>query len=159
MDRAVQLFVDDLVAGYRFQGETKTLTAEHFAQFAAMTGDKHPIHYDPAYAAGTRFGRPLAHGLLLTSLTALGATKFSESMEDSMVALVEQRMRFLRPAFAGDILTPDFEVISNSTTQSGRTARVEISVKLLNQSGESLLEGIHVYIIRTQPNVAGQKDK
>ena len=102
MERAGQLFADDLAVGFAFRGEPTVLTAEHFSQFSALTGDKHPIHYDAAYAAKTRFGRPLAHGLLLTAMTALGATTLSASLEDAMIALVEQQMRFLRPAFVGD---------------------------------------------------------
>ena len=46
MERVPQLFADDLAAGFRFQGEAKTLTTDMFAQFAAMTGAPeigHPI--------------------------------------------------------------------------------------------------------------------
>jgi 3-hydroxybutyryl-CoA dehydratase len=148
MDRAPQLFADDLVTGFRFRGEAKTLTADMFAQFATMTGDAHPIHYDETYAKGTRFGRPLAHGLLLTSLTALGATSLSRSVEDSMVAMLEQRMQFLRPAFVGDVVVPEFEVVSMEPTGSGRTARVEMAVRLLNDAGEPVIEGRHAYLLR-----------
>ena len=42
-----------------------------------MTGDAHPIHYDDDYAAKTRYGKRLAHGLLVMSMTALGATSMS----------------------------------------------------------------------------------
>jgi 3-hydroxybutyryl-CoA dehydratase len=148
MDRPSQLFADDLVAGLRFHGEAKTLTTEMFLQFAALTGDAHPIHYSEAYAAKTRFGGPLAHGLLLTSLTALGATSFSRSVEDSMVAMLEQRMQFPRPAFIGDVVTPEFEVVSVAPTASGRTARVEMAVWLTNQDGERVIEGRHAYLLR-----------
>jgi 3-hydroxybutyryl-CoA dehydratase len=148
MERAPQLFADDLVVGFRFRGEAKTLTTDMFTQFATMTGDAHPIHYDEAYAKGTRFGRPLAHGLLLTSLTALGATSLSRSVEESMVAMLEQRMQFLRPAFVGDVVVPEFEVVSMEPTTSGRTARVEMAVRLLNDAGEPVIEGRHAYLLR-----------
>jgi 3-hydroxybutyryl-CoA dehydratase len=154
MDRAPQLFADDFVAGFRFRGEAKALTAELFAQFATLTGDAHPIHYDAAYAAGTRFGRPLAHGLLLTSLTALGATSLSRSVEDAMIAMLEQRMQFLRPAFIGDVLVPEFEVVSMEPTASGRAGRVEMAVRLLNQAGEAVIEGRHAYLLRRRPPTA-----
>jgi 3-hydroxybutyryl-CoA dehydratase len=153
-DRAAQLFADDLAAGFRFRGEAKTLTTDMFRQFAVLTGDAHPIHYDEAYAANTRFGRALAHGLLLTSLTALGATSLSRSLEDSMVALLEQRMQFLHPAFIGDVVTPEFEVVSVEPTTSGRTARVEMAVSLTNQAGERVIEGHHVYLLRCRPPAA-----
>jgi acyl dehydratase len=152
MSAPAQLYADDLTVGLRFRGEDKPLTQERFMQFAAMTGDAHPIHYDSAYAAAhSKFGKPIAHGLLLTSLTALGATKMSERIVDAMVAMVEQRWRFLSPAFVGDTVSAEYEVLSNQPTASGKTARVEIGVRLLNQAGVCVLEGAHVYLIRRRP--------
>jgi len=151
MPRTKQLFADDLAVGFVFRGEATALTSEHFSQFAALTGDKHPIHYDAAFAAKTKFGRPVAHGLLLTAMTALGATSFSEALEDAMVALVEQQMRFLHPAFEGDVLTPKFAVVSNKPSTGGRTAIVEFSVGLSNQAGKQILKGRHVYLLRRSP--------
>lgn len=43
------------------------------ALFAALTGDAHPLHYDPELSRSTRFGQPVAHGLHLAALTALCA--------------------------------------------------------------------------------------
>jgi 3-hydroxybutyryl-CoA dehydratase len=151
MPRAKQLFADDLTVGLVFRGETTALSLDHFSQFAALTGDKHPIHYDPAFAATTKFGRPVAHGLLLTAITALGATSFSAALEDSMVALVEQHMRFLHPAFVGDLLTPEFSVASNRPSAGGRMAVVEFAIELFNQAGEPILKGRHVYLLRRGP--------
>lgn len=36
--------------------------------FARLTGDANPIHLDPAYAATTRFQRPIMHGFLSASV-------------------------------------------------------------------------------------------
>ena len=63
---------DELQPGQVFTSPSKTLTDAHFLFFSGLTGDNHPIHYDVEYARTTRFGKPLAHGLLLASLTALG---------------------------------------------------------------------------------------
>ena len=44
---------------------TLTLTQAQFDRFAALSGDDNPIHVDPAFAARTRFGRTVAHGMFL----------------------------------------------------------------------------------------------
>ena len=52
----------------------RQITIEHifsqddFERFALLSGDNNPIHTDPDFCAGTRFGRTVAHGLLLCSV-------------------------------------------------------------------------------------------
>ncbi len=81
---------EDFKVGDTFESPSKTLNDAHFMFFAGLTGDAHPIHYDDEYAKGTRFGRRLAHGLLLTSMTAVGASTLSPLIEHSIVAFLEQ---------------------------------------------------------------------
>lgn len=145
---ASQLYAEDMQVGFTFVGEDKTLTAEMFMAFAGLTGDGHPIHYDERYAAKTDFGRPVAHGLLLTALTAVGATTTSPRLTDSMVALISQRTDFLKPAFVGDRLRASYTVVSNSENTSRTKARVEVKVTVLNQDGDTVLSGAHVYLLR-----------
>lgn len=148
-DRAQrQLFAEDLVAGQSFAGTPRRVAVEEFAAFARLTGDDHPIHYDEAFAAATRFGRPVAHGLLLMAMTALGATPMSHRLHEAMVALAEQRCRFLKPVFAGDVLTCRFEVGAVEHKPGRETALVRFNVRLLNQSDEAVLEGEHAYLLR-----------
>ena len=43
----------------------KTFTQEEFNLFADISGDNNPIHVDPEFSAGTRFGATVSHGMLL----------------------------------------------------------------------------------------------
>src|SRR5437879_13072505 len=92
-------YFEDFTVGDRFESPSRTLTDAHCLFFAGMTGDNHPIHYDDEYGKKTRFGRRLAHGLLLTSLTAVGASTLAPVIEESIVAFVEQSTRFRAPVF------------------------------------------------------------
>lgn len=143
-----QLWFEDLAVGTRFDGEAHELDESAFTAFAKMTGDAHPLHYDAEYAKTTRFGKPLAHGLLLVSMTALGATKFSERLHDSMVAFLEEGFRFLKPVFPGDVVRPRFEVKEASAREGSSSGRVRIAVRLENQHGEAVAEGFHEYLVR-----------
>ena len=141
---------EDFKVGDTFESPSKTLNDAHFMFFAGMTGDAHPIHYDDEYAKGTRFGRRLAHGLLLTSMTAVGASTLAPVIEHSIVAFVEQTTRFLVPAFVGDTIKPRHEVIE---LQRKRTAGLlTLRVTLTNQRGETILDGQHTYLIAYRPS-------
>jgi len=47
----------------------KTITAADIEAFAALTGDRNPLHLDDAFARQSRFGRPVAHGVLVAGVT------------------------------------------------------------------------------------------
>jgi acyl dehydratase len=149
VDGVSQRWFEDFRVGDRFASPSKTLTDAHFLFFAGMTGDAHPIHYDDEYAKATRFGRRLAHGLLLTSLTAVGASTLAPIIEASIVAFVEQSTRFRGPAFIGDTLKPEHEVIALERKRSA--GLLTLRVTLTNQRGETVLEGEHRYLIAYRP--------
>lgn len=132
--------------GECFEGPSKTLTDAHFLFFSGLTGDVHPIHYDAEYAKETRFGKPLAHGLLLSALTALGASTARDRLEGFV--FVEQGCRFLRPAVVGDTIRPRQQIERVWEENGKRYCRV--SAWLLNQRGEVLLEGFHLYRVLDQ---------
>jgi 3-hydroxybutyryl-CoA dehydratase len=129
--------------GETFTSPSKTLTDAHFLFFAGLTGDNHPIHYDVEYARKMRFGKPLAHGLLLASMTALGASP-ANSRIDGFV-FIEQGCRFLQPVVIGDTITPCLVVEKH--WQEGRRHFVRLITKLTNQHGAIVLEGFQVYQI------------
>jgi acyl dehydratase len=132
-----------LEPGLTFTGPSKTLTDAHFLFFSALTGDNHPIHYDIEYAKSTRFGKPLAHGLLLASMTALGATDGSRLAEG--MVFVEQGSRFLKPVMVGDTVHSRCTV--ERMWQDGKRHFVRFTTALINQRDETMLEGFHVYQI------------
>jgi 3-hydroxybutyryl-CoA dehydratase len=131
----------NLKPGATFEGPSKTLTDAHFLLFSGITGDVHPIHYDVEYAKQTRFGKPLAHGLLLASMTALGASTARDNIEG--LVFVEQGCRYLKPAVVGDTIRPRF--VLEKAWHEGHREFCRFRTMLLNQRGETLLEGYHVY--------------
>jgi 3-hydroxybutyryl-CoA dehydratase len=138
----------ELKQGERFEGPSKTLNDAHYLAFAGLTGDAHPIHYDVEYAKTTRFGKPLAHGLLLASMTAVGASSARERIEGFV--FIEQGCRFLKPAVIGDTIRPRFEVEKIWSDEGRKYCR--IATALLNQRDEKLLEGFHVYRVLEKKN-------
>jgi acyl dehydratase len=78
------------------------VTPELVRQFAGVAGDFNPLHLDPAFAATTPFGRPIAHGMLGASLiSGLLGSRFP----GPGTVYLEQSLKFLRPLPVGETVT------------------------------------------------------
>ena len=146
MDGDSQLYLDDFALGDRFRSPGHTLGEAHFLLFAGLTGDNHPIHYDDDYARQTPFGARVAHGLLVMAMSALGASPLAQRLETSMIAFLEQGCRFRKPVLLGDTVHAEFEVAG--LERKGDKGVLRLRITLLNQRGEEVLEGHHVYLLR-----------
>jgi 3-hydroxybutyryl-CoA dehydratase len=58
---------DVLTVGERYVTRGRTIGEADITAFATLTGDTHPQHTDAEWAAGSRFGERIAHGLLVIS--------------------------------------------------------------------------------------------
>ena len=147
-----QRYLDDFTPGEVFTSLPQTLSDKHFAAFAAMTGDAHPLRYDPDYARGKGWEAPLAHGLMLLGLCALGAAPLSGELTESMIAMLGNEARYKRPAFVGDAVTPQFTVIAVEP-KDDRRGIVRLAIALRNQRDEVVLEGMHVLMLKRRGTV------
>jgi acyl dehydratase len=75
---------------------------EDFERFAALSGDDNPIHVDPAFSARTRFGRPVAHGMLLYG-AVLGV--LGTRLPGPGTVPLSQDLIFPSPTYAGEEVT------------------------------------------------------
>ena len=131
----------EIEEGQVFSTPSKTLTDAHFLFFSGLTGDNHPSHYDVEYAKSTKFGAPLAHGLLLSGMTALGGSNASFQIDGFV--FVEQGSRFLKPVIVGDTVQTRLTV--EKIWQEGKRRFVRFTTSMINQRNEVVLEGFHLY--------------
>jgi acyl dehydratase len=114
-----------------------TLTAEHVAAYAQITGDYNPLHFDEAFASRTKFGRLVVQGGLTTGLLhALVAT----NMPGPGTVFLNQTWDFTAPVFIGDTITAEAEV----TSVHAPKPVCHLKVKISRQTGETVLEGTAV---------------
>lgn len=110
------------------------LTEAHVRRYAEITGDYNPLHFDEAFAAGTRFGRRVVQGGLTTGL--LHALVAMELPGPGSV-FMSQDWRFTAPVFIGDTITAHVEVLSVHE----RKPVCRLGVRVARQDGETVLEG------------------
>src|SRR5215211_1153291 len=111
-----------------------TLTAEHAQTFAEISGDYNPLHFDAAFAAGTKFGRLVVQGGLTTGLLhALVAM----DLPGPGTVFLSQNWKFTAPVFIGDTITATAEVLSVHATKPVTQLRITVT----RQDETTVLEG------------------
>lgn len=126
---------DDLEVGERFATRGRTIGEADVTGFATLTGDTHPQHTDAEWAAGSRFGERIAHGLLVLSYAA-GLMPFEP---ERVVAL--RRVGdavFKQPVKIGDTIHVEGELTSKSELD-GEHGLVETRWRVMNQRGKLVL--------------------
>jgi 3-hydroxybutyryl-CoA dehydratase len=113
---------------------SRTITDEDIRAFAELTGDRNPVHLDDEYAAGTRFGRRIAHGMLGASLIS---ALLANELPGSGTVYLSQSLRFAAPVYPGDTVTARVEV---SRVREDKPI-VTLETVCRNQRGELLIEG------------------
>ncbi|MGI8830087.1 MAG: MaoC family dehydratase [Candidatus Limnocylindria bacterium] len=87
---------------------TRNFTPADVEAFAAITGDRNPLHFDAQFAAGTRMGRLVVQGGLTTGLfNALVAMR----LPGAGSVFLHQEWDYPSPVFVGDTVTAEAEVI------------------------------------------------
>lgn len=89
---------------------SRTFTADDVEAFARLSGDRNPLHFDPAFAARTRAGRLVVQGGLTTGLfNALVAME----LPGAGSVFLHQEWDYPAPVYIGDEVTAEAEVIES----------------------------------------------
>jgi acyl dehydratase len=106
--------------------------------YAAITDDFNPLHVDEAFAAGTPYGRPIAHGMLSLNLVWQSLRR---AFGDAMPIALE--VRFVRPVLQ------DTRVTAGGCRRAGDDG-YEVWVR--DAEGQDVIRGL------AWPGVGGGRD-
>lgn len=123
---------DSLAVGDRVS-VSKTVTEADGALYIAATGDFGPVHIDDGYAAGTRFGRRLAPGIMVAGLCT---SVLTAELAGVLGVSIEDRFWFTGPVFYGDTITIDVWIAAREPET--RTLVWEASAR--NEAGLEVLK-------------------
>jgi 3-hydroxybutyryl-CoA dehydratase len=118
----------------RFSTEVR-LTPSDVAAFARAAGDHNPVHHDPAFAAGSRYGRLIASGTQ-TSALLMGLTASHFSTRGEMVGL-EFWFRFRRPVLADETVRVEWLVVKVSPHARLDGDIVDLRGRIRGQDGQT----------------------
>lgn len=121
----------------------KCFGMDEVRRFADLSEDHNPIHLDEQFARETRFGRPIVHGQLYTSLiSALAGMK----LPGKGAVYVSQYTQFKAPVFLDDEVIARVEV-----TRINHARRlVTLSTTCKNRDGKVLMTGEAILMVPAQ---------
>ena len=136
------LYFEDLRVGMR-ETLMRTVMDEDVIGFARISGDENPIHLSERYAAKTRFGQRIAHGLYTASLiSAVLGTR----LPGPGAVYRSQTLNFHAPVKIGDVVTVVVEVVE--LVPEGRQARLQCEALF---DGKVVLDGEAAVSVPARP--------
>ncbi|WP_247003637.1 CBS domain-containing protein [Halosolutus gelatinilyticus] len=123
---------------------SKPITIDDVEAFADVTGDTNRLHLDGAYAAETRFGRPIVHGVLANGVISAALARLP-----GLTIYLSQESSFLAPLPIGDRVIAVCEVLEDL----GRD-KYRIETTVTDAEGTTVLEGDAVVLVDELPPVA-----
>lgn len=116
----------------------RTISETDNSWFTLLTMNTHPLHFDTAFAAGTRFGRPLVNSCLTLSIVV--GMSVRDVSQAAIANLGFDKVELPNPVFNGDTLYAHSTVVAKRLSRSDPTHGI-VSVKTVgaNQNEEEVL--------------------
>lgn len=120
----------------------RKITQDDINQFALLVGDTNPVHLNEEFAAKTRFGKRIAHGMWGASLLS---AVIGTQLPGPGAIYLNQTLKFRAPVYPEDTVT------ARVTVKSVREDKgiITLETVCLNQRGEILIEGEAVALLET----------
>lgn len=125
----------------------RTITEADIVNFAGLSGDFVELHVNEEYARKGPYGRRIAHGALIFSIST-GLMVQMTPNQDAIVAFrgVDQ-LKFLAPVFIGDTIHVTKKTIDKQT-RDGVRGLVIFETNVLNQEGKPVLTYIDRLMVK-----------
>lgn len=123
----------ELKVGDKFS-TSKQITDAVVRAFAELSGDYNPIHLDDEFAAKTRFGRRIAHGMISGALIS---AVLGYELKDRKIVYLSQTLKFTAPVFIDDTVT------ATATVTNIREGKQIVIIETIctNQNDEMVVKG------------------
>ena len=131
-------YFEDFVLDSISTSRSRTVTEADVVNFAGLSGDFIELHVSEAYAAKGPFGKRIAHGALVFSIST-GLTVQTVKIDDTVIAFYGMdKLRFTRPVFIGDTIHVVKKVIAKEQKGTDRGV-VTFETTVLNQNDETVI--------------------
>lgn len=124
---------------------TKRISEGDVRTFAAASGDTNRLHLEEAFARGTRFGRRIVHGTLVSGLISAALARLP-----GLTIYLTQDLVFLSPVEIGERVTAVCEVVEEFGPR-----KYELTTDVQGSDGETVIEGEATVLVDEIPEADG----
>jgi 3-hydroxybutyryl-CoA dehydratase len=124
------LYFEDYVVDTVTTSRGRTITETDIVNFAGLSGDFVELHMNEEYARRGPFGRRIAHGALIFSISTGLMIQISGDPEAIVAFYGVDRLRFVAPVFIGDTIHVSQRVLEKQKKNAERgVVACEITVR------------------------------
>ncbi len=124
----------------------RAISRDGINAYRNASGDNNRIHYDDEFAAATRFGGVIAHGMLTLALVSEMMTK---AYGADWLTSGSFRVRFRGAAYPGDTIEANGVVVKAESGETGATVTCNIEVRNAD-NGDRIITGTASLLVGTQ---------
>jgi itaconyl-CoA hydratase len=127
-------YFDDFTVGDFYEHRPgRTISEADNVWFTLLTMNKHPLHFDHAYAAKSEFKQPLVNSCLTLSMVV--GMSVSDVSQKAIGNLGWNDIKLTAPVFVGDTIYAESEVISKRESAS-RPGQGIVTVRTLGTKAD-----------------------
>lgn len=130
----------------------RMVTRDGIDAYRKASGDNNRIHYDDEFAAATRFGGVIAHGMLTLTLLSEMMTK---AYGADWLTSGSLRVRFRGAAYPGDTLEANGVVAKAEPVETGAAITCNIEVRNAD-NGNRIITGTASLLVGTEQRGAAR---
>jgi 3-hydroxybutyryl-CoA dehydratase len=143
-------YYEDFTAGATLESRGRTVTEADIVNFAGLSGDFVELHTNEEFARQSPFGRRIAHGALIFSIST-GLMTQMNVINDTVLAFYGiDKLRFTGPVFIGDTVRVTKRVIELREKDAQRGV-VTFETQVLNQNNEPVLVYSDKLLLKRKP--------
>lgn len=141
------MFYEDFQIGQNFVTKKRTITEADIVNFAGFSGDFNPLHTDETFAKTTPFGKRIAHGMAVLSIST-GLSQGLGIFEGTVIAFLGVDWSFVKPVFIGDTVYLKQNVESMRETSKPGMGIVTMYSEIINQNDQVVQKGKRTFMMR-----------
>ena len=127
----------------------RTITESDIVNFAGLSGDFVELHVNEEYAKRGPFGRRIAHGALIFSISTGLMMQMTSDLEAIVAFYGVDKLRFVAPVFIGDTVRVSRKVVEKQLKNAERGV-VAFENTVLNQDDKPVIVYTALMMVKTR---------